>query len=451
MRTLRPYQTEAVEKFLATAKPHRLLLAHAVGAGKSFTSLAAMRAAGVTRLLIVTPAIVRENWAREVKETLGFTAGVIRHGPDRKLPAKLEAERDQAYASAIIIVSYELLGKVRAGPWEGIIFDEIHHLRNLTSSQSRKCRGVVHLNSDAHILGLSGTLVPKDARSIWNPVDTLWPEYFGGRNRKGSIGWAYLQKYCEKEVTAYGTRFYGLRADAAEKLRDKLAPISHRVITQDFAHYLPPLHVQPLVIWDSRPDILKIAYDWYQNVKHDVDHIGIYCHHRDTASALVAHLRTGFLVTGMMPAKDRDTVLQACRGSESSLIVGTTHALAQGVSLSFQKAVLVIEWVTAPDQIIQFIGRFARQDSTNNLPTQVQFVVGPNDTGRAEKLCKRIEDINTLLKPGTSETIAQEAFQQEEMGDDEFEASVARLITGAQKRAQLWDTEDDTPGDDDEA
>lgn len=457
MRTLRLYQQEAVVRFLTTPSPHRYLFAHAVGAGKTFTSLMAMETAFKRNrysLLIVAPAIVRENWKRECEETLPVWAGigVIRCGRKRKLSKKLDTERMMSFLVDTQIVSYELLGEVTPTGWDAIILDEVHNLRSPTSKQSKRVKALIDANPEAHVIGLSGTLIPKDPKSVWNVVDTLFPGYLGERTPSNGIAWSFLNRYCVKEVNAYGTIYKGLREDRAESLREKLAPISHRVTTQDFAAYLPPLYVQPLYFHDPRPDVLKIVKEWYEGIKDEVAHIGIYCHLRETATDIYEMFRTqgdaAYLVTGASEARERDDILTGCRGCSSSLIIGTTHALNQGVSLSFQKAALVVEWVTAPDQVIQFIGRFARQDSTCNAPTHVRFLVGPNDVGRSEKLCKRIEDINTLLKPGTSETIAQEAFRGQEMGESEFEASMARLIAGTEKRSNLWGQAEDDEDED---
>lgn len=457
MRTLRPYQQEAVVRFLTTPSPHRYLFAHAVGAGKTFTSLTAMETAfkgDAFYLLIVVPAIVRENWLREIEETLPswHSSSAIRYGRKRKLSRKLDEERRAAYVARIQVVSYELLGEVTPNGWDAIILDEVHCLRSPTSKQSKRVKALIDSNPDAHVIGLSGTLIPKDPKSVWNVIDTLYPGYLGERTPSNGIAWRFLNRYCVKEQNAYGTIFKGLREDRAEELREKLAPISHRVTTQDFAAYLPPLYVQPLYSHDPRPDILSIVKEWYEGIKDEVAHVGIYCHLRETATDIYEMFRTqgdsAYLVTGASEARERDDILTACKGCSSSLIIGTTHALNQGVSLSFQKAALVVEWVTAPDQVIQFIGRFARQDSTCNAPTHVRFLVGPNDVGRSEKLCKRIEDINTLLKPGTSETIAQEAFRGQEMGQAEFEASMERLIAGTEKRSNLWGQAEDDEDDD---
>jgi SNF2 family DNA or RNA helicase len=461
MRTLRPYQQEAVVRFLSTPSPHRIFFAHDVGAGKTFASLTGIQTAfngNIFCLLIVAPAIVRENWLRECQQTLNEWAmgntGVIRHGRKRKLSKKLFLQRELAYVSPVQIVSYDLLGDVDPIEWDAIILDEIHNLRSPTSKQSKRVKALIEANPDAHVIGLSGTLIAKDPKSVWNPVDTLFPGFLGERTPSNGIAWSFLNRYCEKEVNAYGTIYKGLREDRADELREKLAAISHRVTTQDFAAYLPPLYVQPLYSDDPRPDILKIVKEWYDSVKDEVAHIGIYCHHRQLAKDIFYALNPkglgSHLIIGTVSTQLRDEILTEARDDCTSLIVGTTHALNQGVSLSFQKAALVVEWVTAPDQVIQFIGRFARQDSSCNAPTHVRFLVGPNDVGRSEKLCKRIEDINKLLKPGTSQTVAQEAFSGQEMGESEFETSLERLIAGTEKRSQLWGQENDDDYDEDD-
>lgn len=453
MRELRPYQTDAVTQFVSLANPKRYLFAHAVGAGKSFTSLTALKKAGCDSILIVTPAIVRENWKREVEQTYATNdIGVIRYGRIRKLSKKLDAERTQALNAPIQIVSYELLGAAHSHGWDGIILDEVHCLRSPTSLQSKRVRALIDANPDTHVIGLSGTLIPKDAKSVWNIIDTLRPGYLGERTRQNGIAWSFLNRYCVKEVNAYGTIYSGLKEGMADKLKEKLAPISHRITTQDFARYLPPLFCEPLYNSDPRPDILSIVREWYESVREEVAHVGIYTHLKDTARQIFDMLHGGgqyhTFITGDMDTRTRDQQLKAAPAYDTSLIVGTTHALNQGVSLSFQKAALVVEWGTSPADTIQFIGRFARQDSTCPTPTHVRFLVGPNDVGRSEKLCKRIEDINRILKPGTCETIAQETFSGYEMQEDEFEASMARLIEGTAKRQNLWGAEEDDEDED---
>jgi hypothetical protein len=135
---------------------------------------------------------------------------------------------------------------------------------------------------------------------------------------------------------------------------------------------------------------------------------------------------------------------------DRSVIVGTTHALKEGISLSFQKTALVVEWTTAVDEVVQFIARFARQDSVGNTPTLVQFVVGPSDESRCDILRARMDSINSVIKASKTSEVAAEVFVEREMTDDEFQAELNRLVQSQEKRSNLWaPTEDDEDDDND--
>lgn len=450
-RELREYQVEGIRKFLDTRLPHRYIFAWSTGAGKSLASLSAMKEAGVERLLIVCPAIVRENWKREVVHTYNEQPGVIRWGRKRKLSVADSFLRLLSYDAYIQIVSYDLLGEVDAD-WDGIILDEAHCLRNPLSQQSKRVRALLEYNKNAHAIALSATLIPKEARQVFNVVDSLVPGYFGKRSRVGDVGYSFLNKYCNKEVNAYGTLFRGLKESNALALQQKLLGVSHRVCGEDFAAYLPPLYVEPLHTDSSGLSTVDFAAQWVAHRIDEAQHIGVYTHLRATAYLIADELRGAFknvfCITGNDTAKHRDDYIEAAKEADSSIIVGTTHALNQGISLSFQKAALVCEWTTSPAEIIQFIGRFARQDSVSSAPTYVNFIVGPNDVGRSERLLQRISDINKLLQPGSNEGHAQNVFKQTEQTEDEFEASMAQLIDGVTKRSVLWSADDDQEDDD---
>lgn len=448
-KVLRDYQRAAVDRFLATPHPHALFLAHVMGSGKTFTSLSAMHEAGCWNLLIICPAIVREVWLRETK-AFYLDASVIRWGKSRKLSTTENTLRNIAYNSPCQIVSYDLLGDIEPSGWHGIIIDECHALRNPLSQQYKRVNALVRHNTQACVLGLSGTLIPNRVRSVWGPVNTLFPEYLGKPSKTGDVSWRFLNRYCEKELTAYGTHYGNLRNDRVEELQQKLSHISHRVIEKDFVHYLPKLYVEPHYTEPYGFDFLTFIGQWVATNIDEAKHIGIYTHLRETAYTIAQHVeafKPVFTITGNASAKLRDDYLEEAKRGDRSIIVGTTHALNQGISLSFQKAALIVEWVTAPDQILQFIGRFARQDSTSQAPTHVKFLVTPNDVGRCERLVQRISDINALFTASTAEEHAHHVFQGAEQTEDEFETSVAQLILGVTKRQLLWSADDD--GEDD--
>lgn len=403
------------------------------------------------RILIVSPALVRENWKREVERTLKLTPGVIRWGRERKLSVQEDVQRCVQYSMDIQIVSYDLLGHVDV-QWDGIILDEAHCLRNPLSQQSKRIWALLQMNPQAHCIALTATLIPKEPRQVFGLVDSLRPGFFGKRSKVGDVGWHFLNKYCNKEVNAYGIMYRGLKKENAHVLEKKLLEVSHRVTGRDFAKYMPPLHVEPLHTDACGPGYIDMALQWVATRVDEIAHIGVYTHLRETAYMIAEQLarahRNVLCITGKDSAKVRDDYLETARDSDNSIIVGTTHALNQGVSLSFQKAALVVEWTTSPSEVIQFIGRFARQDSASDAPTTINFIVGPNDVGRSGRLLGRISDINRLLAPGLNEDNAQKAFAPTEQTEAEFEASVAQLIKGVGRRSLLWSADDDHEDDD---
>lgn len=463
---LRPYQTQAVTHFFDRPFPQRMFFAWEMGAGKTIAAIECAKRDALSkatmaradgrlpehyRLLVICPAIVRPMWSRELKKAFGdFYVGAIVWSPNAALPKHAQASRAVVYNRPIKVVSYELCGFIENGPWDFIIIDEVHNLRKATSIQSKRVRAKVAANPEVLCLGLSGTLIPNEAKQLWNPVDTFFPGAWGEPKRTGDGSWAFESEFCIREESSYGVNYHGLREDRRARLENRLAPLCSRVTQSDFAAYLPPLFIEPL-FQDDVPDAVKVAKKWYAEVSESTAHLGIYCHLRETvekiSKALNVYNSTYFVITGDMPVEQRDRKLEECRQSSRSLIIGTTHALNEGVSLSFQKAALVVEWTTSVDQTLQFMGRFARQDSTNNAPTNVQYVVGPNDVGRADKIRQRIESINAVLKAGEAERRAENLFRPYEMSEDAFAAEVSRLCKGVAKRGNLWASENDEEED----
>ena len=446
---LREYQRRGVQIFETLPRPARYFFAWDMGAGKTLGAISVARTFARNKCLVVCPAIVRENWAREIrKHWPEVSVGVIAWGRTRNGLSKAQvALREEAYNADVQIISYDLLKQVRPTGWDMVIVDEFHNLRSCMSQQSKWVRVFLKANPEAWALGLSGTPIPNEAKQLWNPVDTFFPGVWGKQTRKDMEPYPFVKRFCLWEESDYGGgKFYGLRPEKRAELEEAFAKISMRVVQEDFAEHLPPLFVEPLYI-NERVDPVAVARDWYKENRETSAHVGIYTHLRETAAKIDAALGARYLVTGNVPPKCRDQMLEECRIQPKSLLVGTTHALKEGISLSFQKTALVVEWTTRVDEVVQFIARFARQDSTSKVPTRVQFVVGPSDHGRAEILSQRIADIQSVVKASRADKAAAGVFAAQEMSDEDFQSQLSNLIAQHEKRAVLWSASED---DDDE-
>src|SRR5262249_194538 len=101
--------------------------------GKTRQSIVAMKdAAPDGPYLVVRPASVKENWAREIVTALPTASIEILSGDHEKIK------------SDWVIVNYDVLKQhfdhLIGVAWAGIIFDEAHYLKNHTSQRSRHAR-----------------------------------------------------------------------------------------------------------------------------------------------------------------------------------------------------------------------------------------------------------------------------------------------------------------------
>ena len=435
---LRPYQRPGVNKFFDRT-PHRLILSWAMGAGKTYAAVEMARRINPSKALFIVPAIVRPMWEKILKDTFPGTsiASIVRGRKAMPLSKAEAEERALAYTAAWQVVSYDLVGEVPAEGWEFICIDEIHNLRTPNSKQSKRLKALLRVNLNVPAVGLSGTLIPNEAKQLWNPIDTLFPGWYGEPTKTGDVSWRFQQRFCKKEVNSHGTKFYGLREEEREALKGAIFPYTDRVVQADFAAYAPPLFVEPL---RSSSNLEVVVRQWQENIGEETSHWGIFTHRRETARTIAAKLsrdygNSVFLITGEATPEQRNAILSQAAKREVAIIVGTTHSLDVGISLSFLKQALIVEWTTAMDNMLQFLARFARQDSTSLVPTRVDVLFHPNDETRMGVLRDRIDAVNSVFKAGRSEELLSGVMAEKKMTEDEFADTLNKIVAGIQKRA----------------
>jgi SWI/SNF-related matrix-associated actin-dependent regulator 1 of chromatin subfamily A len=132
---LYPHQVEGVAFLLGR---RRAILADDMGLGKTRQAIVALTEAEPEGpWLVVCPASVKRNWAREIELARpGSAVHIV--GPD----APPEPE-----AGCWVVVNYDILRKhldaLLAHEWAGIVFDEAHYVKNHTSQRSRLGRRLV--------------------------------------------------------------------------------------------------------------------------------------------------------------------------------------------------------------------------------------------------------------------------------------------------------------------
>ncbi|MEY2698632.1 MAG: hypothetical protein RL720_588, partial [Actinomycetota bacterium] len=140
-RELMPHQIRFIE---SVREGHRtFLLADEPGLGKTAQSLIAASVANAFPLLAIVPNVVKMNWAREVERWIPGRKATVIHGDGTDVDAFAD----------VFIVNYEVLDRhlswIGQLGFKGMVVDEAHFIKNLTSQRSK------------HVLALSDRIVAR--------------------------------------------------------------------------------------------------------------------------------------------------------------------------------------------------------------------------------------------------------------------------------------------------
>lgn len=165
-RELMRHQVRFLE---AVRDGHRqFLLADEPGLGKTAQSVLAASIAQTYPLLVVVPNVVKINWAREVELWTPNRSVTVIHG---------DGDDMNAFAD-VFVINYEILDRHLAWMtefgFEGMVVDEAHFIKNLTSQRSQNVLTLAEqIRSDNHdplLMALTGTPLineVEDFHAIW--------------------------------------------------------------------------------------------------------------------------------------------------------------------------------------------------------------------------------------------------------------------------------------------
>ena len=223
-----PYQRAAVA--FGLPRPN-VLFADEMGLGKTIEALGVINAdPEARRVLIVCPASLKLNWARECEHWL------VDRGPigiaGKTFPA----------GAQVVIVNYELLGKWEAeleGPWDVLVADECHYVKN---KDAKRSKALFALRARRKLF-LTGTPVLNRPVELWTIVNYLEPDEF-------DKFWDFAALYCDPKKNRFGWEFNG--ATNLEDLHDRLR--STIMVRRTKAEVLPDLP-------PKRRQVIELASD----------------------------------------------------------------------------------------------------------------------------------------------------------------------------------------------
>jgi SWI/SNF-related matrix-associated actin-dependent regulator 1 of chromatin subfamily A len=237
-----PHQIEGVAFLLGR---RRAILADDMGLGKTRQAIVALRhVAPAGPYLVVCPASVKRNWAREIHlATPGAVTHVIEGGGRRSResvpPPGGESGRASAWPATWTIVNYDVLSKhmetLGPVPWAGLVFDEAHYLKNHKSARSRLARQLTdraksQTGHSPAVYLLTGTPLTNRPRDLFVLLQLVG-------HPLGRSFLSFAKRYCAAERNEYGWQTGG--ASNIEELTVQLHGVMLRR-SKDQVLALPP-------------------------------------------------------------------------------------------------------------------------------------------------------------------------------------------------------------------
>ncbi len=160
---LNPHQIDAALFAFRSPLSRGAILADEVGLGKTIEAgliVGQLYAEGKKKILLLLPASIRKQWQNELWEKFALQSIILDGAAYRDL--KKEGHTNPFRAPAIVITStqfaYSKRDEVRAaGPWDLVVFDEAHRLRNVYKKGNKVAKALREMSARQPKLLLTAT------------------------------------------------------------------------------------------------------------------------------------------------------------------------------------------------------------------------------------------------------------------------------------------------------
>ena len=218
---MNPHQVEAACFALKSPLEKGVLLADEVGLGKTIEAslvIAQKWAERKRAILLVTPASLRKQWSQELADKFELPS-IVLDGEQIKKQIKEGNQNPLVQEEKIVICSYNIISRqkelVQEVPWNLVVFDEAHKLRNLYRKRDNKTAKNIQqatLHAESKIL-LSATPMQNNLQELFGLAQMIDPHYFGDIN---SFKTLYVNRQKNKNTLA--------------DLKQRIKPLCHRTL-----------------------------------------------------------------------------------------------------------------------------------------------------------------------------------------------------------------------------
>lgn len=240
----RLYQLEGA-KFLASCPDGEgRLLCDEPGLGKTLQAIVACKMVAARQVLVVCPSIARVHWERELREVYGQAPRILRIEATADINGAAAAAADLVVVSWALLVNTRVYKALRRIRWDVVILDEAHAAKNPESQRTRATYGDDCTRLKGGVAGAAKRVFALTATPISSGPHEFWPHYralFPHATKRVLDYDNWIEATCQTIPSSYGPRITGVKKDAADRLRRRLAPFILRRKKIDVAPELPRL------------------------------------------------------------------------------------------------------------------------------------------------------------------------------------------------------------------
>lgn len=261
---MRDYQIQGLN-WLVNLYHHSIngILADEMGLGKTLQTLSLL---GYLKAycnvpgphLLIVPKSTLQNWMNEARRWIPDSDAFVFHG-DKEGRAELIKTRLAPRDFEICITSFETCmiekSAIRRIPWEYLIIDEAHRIKNENSSLSQ----IVRMFNVKHRLLLTGTPLQNNLHELWSLLNFLLPDIFGSSDD--------FDSWFGSGATSGEGGQEGDQTQIIEQLRRLLSPFLLRRLKADVEHSLLPKKEVNLYV-----GMTEMQKRWYRRIlEKDID------------------------------------------------------------------------------------------------------------------------------------------------------------------------------------
>jgi SNF2 family DNA or RNA helicase len=224
---MNPHQVDAALFAFSSPLSKGALLADEVGLGKTIEAglvISQRWAESKRRILIIAPSNLRKQWHQELNEKFFIPCSIIE---SKSYNAEVKAGNLRPFdrTDSVMICSYQFARNksvdVQATPWDLVVIDEAHRLRNVYKPSNVIANTLKLALSERNKLLLTATPLQNSLLELFGLVSFIDEHTFG-------------------DVKSFREQFGGGAQERTfQILKERLKPICHRTLRRQVTAYVP--------------------------------------------------------------------------------------------------------------------------------------------------------------------------------------------------------------------